>query len=807
MKSKGEEVLEQRSRSLVGGLASVVAAIALTLAPWSGSSAHAYWAHRGPVAYVAPDGRPGAAGTIGDPVGSIAAARDLLAGKTSAVSPGTVYLRGGNYPVTDTTVLSGAADSNVDYTAYHGEKVVFSGTRDLPVSGFHKLDEVTGPQYSSASRLQATVKDQVYVFDLKAAGIPAGDIYKNGFNWQKQPFPPQLLVNDALQTLAQYPNGAATMSKADLATAVPSEGARDFFSDMSSSPKTYDQMLQMAGPVFNPVTSDVTSRYLGWGPPTQPGEPAANQPPRTDIDNTKYETDGWLAGYFGNNYANDRVQIYSVTSGGMDIHTKYPTMYRTQPSSLEVVAQNILSELDTAGEYYIDRWNGNDVLYYLPAGGTMDGKTVSLTSLDKPVFTLDHVSHVTFDGIHIDGTTSTGMNLFDCESCTVKNSEFSNISEDAIQIGQTNGEITALADFNTSDGGHHNVIENSSFHDLGGGGVFMAGGDRKTLERGDNIVTHNEFSNFSKLASYTPAVYMDGMGNTASYNYIHDAPHMVIQIMGNDMLITHNRIENVVQNASDMGAIYSGRDFSYLGNVISYNEFKNITGYLRYAIYLDDGMSAANIHHNVFDNITKAVFMNKGHAWSLTDNVYLNTGSMGWDSTFAAAGQFPIANSITMIDRWDDMMKPGDGTNYTNTQVNIDTWIRHYRSEYPNIAKLHIPSQADGTPCAAFDTGACSRDAVFTDPNSLYAASDITMARSVRIGSGDFSFKGVQVYNPGIDSDNVSFTTPDEVGYDPATGRFARTSPLETTANFGPRWLARWNAEFTLNGIGEQANG
>ncbi len=79
---------------------------------------------------------------------------------------------------------------------------------------------------------------------------------------------------------------------------------------------------------------------------------------------------------------------------------------------------------------------------------------------------------------------------------------------------------------------------------------------------------HCEFYNISRLQTYTPAVYLEGVGNVAQYNYIHDAPHMVIQIMGNDMKVSHNYIKKVCTNTSDQAPIYAGRCFNWLGNDI-----------------------------------------------------------------------------------------------------------------------------------------------------------------------------------------------------------------------------------------------
>jgi hypothetical protein len=782
------------------------------------------------VVFVATDGEPGAAGTLTDPVPSIAAARDLLAGQTSADSPGVVYVRGGEYPVNETTVLEGPENSHVTYTAFRDEDVTFTGARTLSTDDFQKLADVSGDQYSSASRLQDGVRDQVYVLDLKAAGISTGAINKNGFNWVQQALPPELLVEGEAQTLAQYPNGAAKMTRDDLTVQYAPQGARDFFSDKTSQTKTYEQMLQMAGPILNAKSAPARDRFLKWGPPTVWTQ-QVNQPPHSSdpndpyyVDSSQHETDGWLSGYFGTDWATENVRIYSVADDGYNIRSKFPTMYRASSSGgvFRLVAQNILYELDSAGEYYIDRWQGNDVLYYLPAAGTVEGKSISLTSLSEPFFTLDGVTDVTFNGMSFHGGTGVGMQLLDCESCTIENSDFSNFSLDAIRIGEDNDELTALAEFQTRHGGHDNRVLNSSFHDLGGGGVWLAGGDRKTLERGDNLVSHNEFWNISKLtlATYTPAITLAGVGNTASHNYIHDTPHMALQIFGNDMLVTHNRFEDVVTAAADQAAIYSGRDYTYLGNEVAYNTFTDILGARRWAIYLDDGMSAMNIHHNLFESGTEAVYINSGRASQVSDNVFLDHEHAGFELSFRTkhGATLPVPNQKVHVERFNDMLKAGDGTDFTNTQANIDTWLAHYAEDYPDLADWYWPSRPDGTACQQIDDATCSVEIAYENPDSLLVPAGTEITRSVLINTPDdgpggeswpvswrFTEYDYDHYNPDLNTIKASASTPAEVGFERDTRTFSGSSPLATNPHFGAAWIDAWNSGFTDGVAGSQA--
>lgn len=780
-------------RSVLRGGATLAAATPL-VAAWTQTAR----ASRAPyqadlTVYVAPSGRAGASGTISDPFPTIEAARDALAGKTSSTNRGLVYLRSGDYQYSDTVTLQGPANSYVTYAAYQDENVVITGTTTLSPSDFIPLSQATGAQFSSSSRIQSTVREQVYAYDLAAAGIPVGTIDKNGFNWKQQPWPPELIADGVVQRLAQYPDAGTYLTSADLLATYNPPGARAYFPDKTDSPLTYDQLLQLPAPVFQVTSTSLASRYGTWGPPTPAGQAPGSLLPLGNIDNTTYETDGWLSGYFGNNYANDMLRIYSVDAAGPDnISCQYPPMYTVTAKYIQVTGYNILSELDTPGEYYIDRWQDNDVLYYYPSGD-LTSTSISLTSLAVPFFSLNGVTGVTFSGISLSGTTGNAVELTDCVECCIEYCDISNCSMDAIEIGKSNGEITAVQTFTTTGGGHRNVVQNNTIHAMGGGGVFLAGGDRQALKRGDNIVRHNEFYDFSRLVTYTPAVYMDGVGNTAEYNYIHDAPHMVIQIMGNDMVISHNVIENVVSNASDMGAIYSGRDFTWLGNEISYNYFKNISGSSRYAIYLDDGMSAVDIHHNFFDTIDTAIFFNEGHSSVCTDNLYLDCGAVA--QMWVYPHTLPISNASVLIDRFTSMLQAGDGTNYTNAAANVQRWHAHYRDVYPNIAEWYVPA----TDASDSDT--------WQNPNSVYVPSHDVVARTVRINTGDVVLKassGVDTatFNPGLNAANVSGTDPAVFGFDTASGQFARNSSLAVTSGFGQQWIERWNQFFTLRGIG-----
>ena len=113
-----------------------------------------------------------------------------------------------------------------------------------------------------------------------------------------------------------------------------------------------------------------------------------------------------------------------------------------------------------------------------------------------------------------------------------------------------------------------------------------------------------------------------GVGNIAEHNEIYDAPDQAILLHGNDNLIRYNEISNVVQEASDAGAIYIGRDYGYRGNNISNNFIHNVQSIfgVSVGIYLDDSVSGITVKGNILYDINGLATDNAGGR----DNIIIN---------------------------------------------------------------------------------------------------------------------------------------------------------------------------------------
>lgn len=866
-------------------LRAVAVTLALTVGAALGAGAPASALPAAPghgrlVVYVsASDGDDANPGTRGAPFRTIAAARDALAGRTSAQHRGTVWVRGGEYVLDDTVALSGPENSWVTYAAFRDEQVTITGTHELPAGGWQRLtdlgaDELAQPQYAASSRLDSPeLRDGVWVYDLGAQGIDPGTLYKNGFNWVQQPFAPELVVDGATQTLAEYPNGNACETKdtachlwgtgakwgaagpqdlmnVDLLGRFAPQGAwersgttpRGQFEDKKQTLADPDERGSWTPERMRTMTPSIFTvggraaegdRYQRWAPQAEPvvddlggrglaeySDVPVQLDPRwiEDIDSTRYETEAWLSGYLGNNYANDMVRLLSWDEDRL--YAKYPSMYIPQDEWTKVKVVNVLSEMDAAGEYYIDRYDGHDVLYYLPEGGSVEGKDISLMAFDKNFFHLEGTTGVTLRGLGMTGSLVSGVQLLDAVDTLIDDVEISNVSMDAVRIGRPADTITAMPDYQTFQGGHGNVVQGSYLHDLGGGGVLLGGGDRATLERGDNVARYNEIARFSKLATYTPAGYLYGVGNTFEHNYVHDAPHMAVQIMGNDMKVNHNHFYDLVKNAGDQGVVYTGRDYTFLGNEVAYNHFEKIGG-SNDAFYMDDGASGMRFHHNVVQGAHSGVFFQSGHSNTANDNVFVDVDRTGHDMMYHQKGEksLPVSNAWVVHSRFNTFLDVRPGEKYSATPQTVATWHDHYTSGehtysdgtpivYPEIADWYVPRvTATGLACTAADyatdaTNGCSRATVWNSADSLYAPARIEIDHSVVIGGGDYAAGsatfsapaetyGLARWSGKVSTNVVRPESVADAGLDEETLTFSTTGAVADA--FGQAWVEEWN--------------
>ncbi len=297
-------------------------------------------------------------------------------------------------------------------------------------------------------------------------------------------------------------------------------------------------------------------------------------------------------------------------------------------------AYNALSELDAPGEWYMDRVNGR-ILLYPPSD--IQQASVHLSTLASPLVTMENVSNVRFEGltwefggadaIHVKGGTNC---LF--AGCTIRH--FAGNALDVL-------------------GGSKHGVLSCDIYSMGGRGIWLEGGDRKTLVPSGHFAENCDIHDLSRLShTYTPAVWMEGVGAQARHNRLHGIASSAIRLGGNDHLIEYNEVYSVVTESDDQGGVDMWNDATYRGNVFRYNYWHHIGNWRnpgelprcgQCAIRLDDGICGALIQGNIFDRCSAgtiigfgAVQMNGGKDNVIEDNLFVDCMAMlsesAWDA-------------------------------------------------------------------------------------------------------------------------------------------------------------------------------
>jgi hypothetical protein len=190
-------------------------------------------------------------------------------------------------------------------------------------------------------------------------------------------------------------------------------------------------------------------------------------------------------------------------------------------------------------------------------------------------------------------------------------------------------------------GNHAAVVEGGTDHQVtgchiygnGDGGIFITGGDRKTLTPSNHTAHNNHIHHLSRWSRcYTPAISATGVGIRMTHNLIHDLPHSGIIFWGNEMLIEFNEIHHVTLESADAGAIYTGRDFTARGTVIRHNYVHDTGGYDwgTMGVYLDDCVSGEIIYGNVFARVQRATFIGGGRDNKVENNIFVDCKPAVW---------------------------------------------------------------------------------------------------------------------------------------------------------------------------------
>lgn len=117
------------------------------------------------------------------------------------------------------------------------------------------------------------------------------------------------------------------------------------------------------------------------------------------------------------------------------------------------------------------------------------------------------------------------------------------------------------------------------------------------------------------------------MGNVCAHNEIYNAPQQAVWFGGNNNIIEYNNIHDVALLSSDSSAVYTGRRWDEVGNIIRYNAIYNIgsDGFTPHGIYFDDGATGQTVYGNLIMNCNGYAFLiGGGRNHSIFNNIIIN---------------------------------------------------------------------------------------------------------------------------------------------------------------------------------------
>ncbi|THF82702.1 hypothetical protein E6C55_06445 [Cohnella fermenti] len=563
--------------------------------------------------YVAVDGNDGNPGTLAQPLRTLAGAREairsLKAGAGLPIGGIAVYVRGGEYPMDASFVLeqqdSGTPEAPIVYKAYPDERAVLIGGFAIDPLLFEPVTDT-----DQLNRLRPAARSKVLQVDLHALNVTDyGELQPSGFLFPAVTPASGLYVDGRPTTLARWPNEGTEIT-GDIVDPGPAPG----FGDAAPGGFTFK------------FTND---RPLGWA-------------------NTG---DLWMEGAWSREWAISRIRIADIDPTNRTITTEQPAPYGAV-AGLNYYYFNIFEELDTPGEWYLDRDQGKLYLYPPEA---LPGSTIQYSLLDGPVIRMNQVSDVRIEGIGIEAVRADAIVIDGGENDLIAGCTIRNVAQNAIVVS-----------------GRHNGVYGCDIGNIVGRGIDLTGGDRATLEKAGNFAQNNHIFNFGSSGDIgkSAAVQIGGVGNIASRNTIHNGGGGGIVFTGNEHLIEHNEISNVVQMVNDYGGIYGGgQNITNRGTHIRNNFVHDIPN--AQGIYLDDMNSGNNVYDNVIYKVKQPLLIGGGSDQIIENNLIVQSTD-------------PSAPSITFDER---------GLSQEVYQDQGTWWERSRQGIYSTLAAVPFQSE------------------------------------------------------------------------------------------------------------------
>lgn len=559
--------------------------------------------------YVAVDGSDETGnGSKTKPFKTIQKAQEAVRAASKEVAT-NVIIGEGTYTVTSalnfSSADSGTAEAPVTYKAEEGEKVVVSGATQITMD---KISPLTEADSAIIDRLPKAVANKVVKVDLSDI---ADAITNYASNWKASGRikPIGLYLNDDYQDISRWPNtGYLTIAAFD------KEGPNN--SDGTTTSTDYASII---------INGLDNSRINSWA----------------TTENV------FIDGYIGNQWYVESAKMGTVTEGaigstnGTKIQLPHTTQYGVDKGG-RVVLKNILEEIDSPGEWYVDEEKNE--MYYYPPHTLTENDTLEIATLTQN-FVTTSASNFAIEGITFEkNAKADGIRVDNGDNVTIKDCTIKDIGG----WGITHTGTTNL------------TIDGCVMNNLGLGGISTSSGNDETLTTGNAVIKNCHISDIAReyQANDTAAVRVFGHGTVVKNNTFHNMKNSAIRYSGTQHLFKENEIFNAVNDTSDAGAIYSGRSYVNYGTEILNNYLYHIGGRSTLesnnpvkGIFWDDNQSGETARGNIFVTNSAAqgaggITVAGGADIVVEDNIMVNMSGSGKKQTAISVGRGEIKAMI-----------------------------------------------------------------------------------------------------------------------------------------------------------------
>ncbi len=323
------------------------------------------------------------------------------------------------------------------------------------------------------------------------------------------------------------------------------------------------------------------------------------------------------------NWWNNIVRIKTLNRLDRKITLAGDCSYPIRPGDRYYV-QNLLEELDTPGEWYLDKKSGT-LYFWPPEDMTPSAVKVYAPRLRTILELGKDTAHVTFRGFTFEFFGGTAITLNGTTRCLLAGNTIRN-------GGDYTGSGVSVV------GGKDNGVAGNDIYEIGSHGVALSGGDRITLTSAGNYADNNYIHHVGVFYKQGVGVQMHGVGNRASHNLIHDTPRMAIMFSGNNLVLEYNHMRHINLETADTGAVYTGgRDWiSSRGTAIRYNYMHDSLGYglengkwasphYSWGVYLDDNTGGVDVIGNIVVRASRGlIHLHNGRDNLIENNIFVN---------------------------------------------------------------------------------------------------------------------------------------------------------------------------------------